>query len=89
MQRDILNDDFNGFTHKYKYNNVLKDIKICAHNYYNRLHPYQASIRIINKMIKEVMEETKLDELDSAEILRRRLRFQYRDALEDGLIQER
>ena len=42
----------------------------------------------INKLIKEVMEETGLDELDSAEILRRRLRFQYRDALEDGRIKE-
>lgn len=88
MQRDVLNDDFNGFTHKYKYNAVLKDVKICAHNYYNRLHPYQASVMKINRLIKEVMEETGLDELDSAEILRRRLRFQYRDALEDGRIEE-
>ena len=44
MQRDVLNDDFNGFTHKYKYNAVLKDVKICAHNYYNRLHPYHGEL---------------------------------------------
>ena len=67
---------------------VLKDIKICAHNYYNKLYPLKASMQLINKMVKEEVARTGLSEREGAEIVKRRLRKRYLERLKSGEIKE-
>ena len=65
---------------------VIKDYKICAYNYYNRIHPFEARATIINNLIKDEMKKNNLDEKDASLKVKNQLRSEYYELKKQGKI---